>query len=273
MEETEVYKAYSRSPFLSMKHTTYFEPYEQLFSQYRGQNITFVEIGILNGGSLFMWRDFFGPEARIIGIDLNPAAQKWEEHGFEIFIGSQSDENFWRETLAAIGPIDVLLDDGGHTYEQQIITTECALDHIKDGGMLVVEDTHTSYMRGFGPKRYSFVNYVKSHIDRINRRFKKFHTPEADTRVWSVQVFESIVVFHVNRAASQRLSHHTKNGGKGESAKDFRYFDNPVYEKHKDLGKHLRFIDSIPGSKDLKKSFWKTVIKIQGAKNIRKYFR
>ena len=40
-------------------------------------------------------RDFFGEEARIIGIDLNPSAKKWEKDGFEIFIGSQSDTNFW----------------------------------------------------------------------------------------------------------------------------------------------------------------------------------
>ncbi len=44
----------------------------------------------------FMWRNFFGSKARIIGIDMNPNAKKWEKHGFEIFIGSQSDKNFWR---------------------------------------------------------------------------------------------------------------------------------------------------------------------------------
>ena len=36
-----------------------------------------------------MWRDYFGKDARIIGIDLNPEAKKWEKHGFEIFIGNQ----------------------------------------------------------------------------------------------------------------------------------------------------------------------------------------
>ena len=58
------------------------------------KKITFVEIGIGNGGSLFMWKKFFGKKARIIGIELNPDAKKLEKFGFEIFIGDQSDPFF-----------------------------------------------------------------------------------------------------------------------------------------------------------------------------------
>ena len=76
---------------------------------------------MIGGGSLFMWRDFFGDKARIIGIDFNPNAKKWASAGFEIFIGNQSDEKFWSEFNNTVGPIDVVLDDGGHTYKQQII--------------------------------------------------------------------------------------------------------------------------------------------------------
>ena len=73
------YKAYIASPHRSIKHTTYFQVYEQLFKPYRNKKITFVEVGVLDGGSLFMWRKFFGKKARIIGIDLNPEAKKWEK--------------------------------------------------------------------------------------------------------------------------------------------------------------------------------------------------
>jgi hypothetical protein len=58
-------------PFLSTKHTTYFPVYDRLFGPYRDRPITFGEIGVLSGGSLFMLRSFFGPKARFIGIDLN----------------------------------------------------------------------------------------------------------------------------------------------------------------------------------------------------------
>jgi len=228
MKDTLSYKSYLKSPFKSIKYNTYFDVYDDLFSRYRDKKITFVEIGILGGGSLFMWRDFFGPKARIIGIDLNPNAKKWEEEGFEVFIGSQSDENFWAEFVDKIGEIDIVLDDGGHTFEQQIITTESLLENIKDGGVLVVEDTHTSYMKGFGNKTFSFVEYVKRLIDRINYRFGDFNQNRAEFRIWSIQTFESIVAFHINKKASNLKLESTHNGGEDDSAVDYRYSNTPL---------------------------------------------
>lgn len=81
-----------------------------------------------------MWRDYFGASARIIGIDLNPISKKWEKDGFEIYIGNQSDPLFWREIFEKIGDVDIVLDDGGHTYEQQIITAHECIPNIRDGG-------------------------------------------------------------------------------------------------------------------------------------------
>lgn len=228
MQNSPSYQSYLKSPYKSIKHNTYFTVYDELFSRYRDKEITFVEIGVLSGGSLFMWRDFFGPKARIIGIDLNPSAKKWEHHGFEIFIGSQSDKKFWQRFIKHVGQIDIALDDGGHTYVQQIITTEMLLGCIKDGGMLVVEDTHTSYIDGFGSKRYSFIEYVKKLVDKINYRFSFFNSNRSDNRVWSVQSFESIVAFHINRQATNLLSQPTTNNGINDTAKDFRYSSNKL---------------------------------------------
>jgi hypothetical protein len=119
---SQLQKIFNEVKYSSVKYNTYFHVYEQIFKKYVGQKITFVEVGVLNGGSLFMWREFLGPQARIIGIDLNPAAQKWNDHGFEIFIGSQSDPQFWADFYSKVGPVDILLDDGGHTNRQQIVT-------------------------------------------------------------------------------------------------------------------------------------------------------
>lgn len=243
MHETQSYKSYNASPYRSIKHTTYFPVYDQLFGGYRGKDITFVEIGILGGGSLFMWRDFFGPKARIIGVDLNPNAKKWEKDGFEIFIGSQSDEAFWARFKAEIGPVDIVLDDGGHTYEQQIITTESLLNMIKDGGLLVVEDTHTSFMAGFGPPRYSFMEYVKRMTDRISQRFSAFDHSTAEKRVWSVEVFESIVAFKVNRPASLLRSEATSNDGVDDQAEDFRYHDPSRFTR---ILRKFRILKTLP---------------------------
>ena len=95
MSGASTHKSFLNSSFYSLKHTNYFQIYDELLLKFVGLPVTFLEIGILDGGSLFMWRDFLGDNARIIGVDLNPAATKWREHGFEIFIGDQSNPDFW----------------------------------------------------------------------------------------------------------------------------------------------------------------------------------
>lgn len=251
MSITDSYKAFIKSPYKSIKHSTYFDCYDYLFEGFRGKDITFVEIGVLGGGSLFMWRDYFGPKARIIGVDLNPNAKKWVEHGFEIFIGSQSDESFWKQFKSEIGKVDVILDDGGHKYEQQIITTECLLDSINDGGMLVVEDTHTSYMHGYGPMRYSFIEYVKQKVDEVNFRFGNFSDKKSERRFWSIEIFESIVAFKVNSKLSMLKSEPKINGGHDDQAVDIRYIhqNNAAESSLNFAAQKLRFIKHIPFAK------------------------
>ena len=120
---TSILKLFLNSKKFSTKYKKYFDVYEEIFKDFINKEITFVEVGILNGGSLQMWKEYFGPNARIIGIDLNPECKKFEEDGIEIFIGDQSDPKFWDDFYNKVGPIDILLDDGGHTSLQQIITT------------------------------------------------------------------------------------------------------------------------------------------------------
>ncbi len=273
MKDTLSYASYKKSPYRSIKLSTYFETYDDLFARYRGKDITFVEIGILGGGSLFMWRDFFGDNARIIGIDLNPGAKKWEAEGFEIFIGSQSDEKFWKEVVAKVGPMDVVLDDGGHTYEQQVITTESLIDNIADGGMLVVEDTHTSYMPGFGKRKYSFIEYVKNTIDRVNKRFSKLDHDRADHRVWSIQIYESLVAFHVNRKASNLVSEVVDNGGKKDEAIDYRHSGNPAYKVLSRYYRSSNFLKSLPGIKPIARTALNLVTQSKASGNISRFFR
>jgi hypothetical protein len=218
------------SPFLSSKHTTYFPVYGHLFGPYRDRPITLVEIGVLSGGSLFMWRQFFGPTARIIGIDLNPDAVRWREHGFEIHIGSQSDSAFWRTFLNDIGPIDILLDDGGHRFEQQIMTCECVMPGIRDGGLLVVEDTHTSYLPEYGgPGPVSFISYAKQIADGINHRFSGLRDKYPfEPAIWSIRFFESLVAFEIDRTLTTQPSRPCRNQGTPVAARDFRDRDPSI---------------------------------------------
>jgi len=198
----KIFQIYKNLKYPSLKIDSYFQVYEEIFRNYIGKKITFVEVGVLGGGSLFMWRDYFGKDARIIGVDLNPEAKKWEKHGFEIFTGSQSDENFWNNFYNEVGKIDILLDDGGHYNKQQITTVNRSLPNINDGGMIVVEDCHTSYMNRFGnPSKFSFINFSKNIVDKINYRYPEIGPNienSKEKRIFSMSFYESIVVFNIN---------------------------------------------------------------------------
>lgn len=225
-KNSKSFNAFLKSPFKSLKHSTYFNVYDEILSRYIGEPITFVEVGVLQGGSLFMWREFFGDKARIIGIDLNPNALKWKEHGFEIYIGDQSQEKFWKSFYTEIGNIDILLDDGGHTYDQQIVTLTSSLPYISNGGTIIIEDTHTSYMSGFGPKKYSLHRFAFKLVDSINDRYSKFNTLNNSYKnnIWNIQFFESIVTFQINREKCMLSSFEIENKGRSDiKAKDFRY--------------------------------------------------
>lgn len=221
--QLKLFDIYKRTHYLSVKHDSYFQVYDTIFRQYIDQPITFVEVGVQSGGSLFMWRDYLGPSARIIGVDINPASKKWEKEGFEIFIGDQSDPDFWDRFYKSTGPIDVLLDDGGHTNSQQIITSHKAMANIKDGGKLVVEDVHTSYMTMYGnPSKYSFVNFSKRVIDSLNSRCPDVKTANNDygKKVFSVAFYESIVVFNIDSKKCFISSPSSNNGIKDPDTED-----------------------------------------------------
>jgi Methyltransferase domain len=202
MPSGRLFEIFTKTRQFCFKLNSYFPIYEEVFSKFIGMPITFVEVGVFGGGSLFMWREYFGPQARIIGIDVDPAALHWRQHGFEIFIGDQGKPEFWEQFFASVGRIDVLLDDGGHGNIEQVTTLHAALDYINDGGVLLIEDVHTSYMPRFGnPSRYSFINFAKRAIDIINSRFDEIAPIASPLRdqVYSVAFYNCMVAFHVDR--------------------------------------------------------------------------
>lgn len=153
------------------KWVHYFEIYHRHFAAYRDLKPTILEFGVNHGGSLQMWQHYFGAGARICGVDIDPRCKIVEEEGIEVFIGDQQDKVFLHELAAALGPIDILIDDGGHTMTQQITTFTELYPVVKIPGLYLVEDMHTSYWKKFGGgvgKRNSFVEYSKRLIDRLN---------------------------------------------------------------------------------------------------------
>ncbi|HZQ95364.1 MAG TPA: class I SAM-dependent methyltransferase, partial [Candidatus Sulfotelmatobacter sp.] len=125
----------------------YFEIYHRHLSKFVGKASNVVEIGIYSGGSLEMWRSYFGEGSHIYGIDIEPACKAYESAGVSILIGDQADRTFWKDFKGSLKGIDVLIDDGGHTVEQQRITLEEMLPYLRPGGVYLCEDIHGGYNR------------------------------------------------------------------------------------------------------------------------------
>ncbi len=226
IKNSEIYSMYMNSPMESHKWESYFNIYDELFQKYRDKDVTFVEVGIHNGGSLYMWRNYFGKNSRIIGVELNPNAKQLEKDGFQIYIGDQSDPNFWKNFYNEVKNIDILLDDGSHLYFDQLTTLKSTIPFINDSGMVVIEDTHTSYMQRFGYKTTkTFTDFINKIILNLHKRHPYSELSKKSTIydcIYKVTNYESITAFHIDRQYD-KLNKPIMNNNNGIGSTDFRY--------------------------------------------------
>jgi hypothetical protein len=124
------------------KFRHYFPIYERHFAKFVDKEVHVVEIGVYSGGSLLMWRDYFGERAMVYGVDIEPACRAYEQTGIRIFIGDQADPDFWASFRDQVPTVDIVIDDGGHQPRQQIATLEALLPHVRPGGVYVCEDVY-----------------------------------------------------------------------------------------------------------------------------------
>jgi len=180
----------------------YFDIYERYFSPYRGSAVNLLEVGISHGGSLQVWREYFGKDASIFAVDINAECKKFEDEKTKIFIGSQEDEVFLKQVTDALPPLDILIDDGGHTMNQQLVSFRNLFPAVKNAGIYLIEDTHTSYWREYhgGYKRKtSFIEFSKGlvdqmyawHIDNDKIVPVNYHTENIN----SISFYDSVIVF------------------------------------------------------------------------------
>ena len=193
---------YNSEHRICQKWDNYFKVYDRFFSRFRGrEHFTFLEIGVSQGGSLDLWRHFFGPHAKIVGVDIDPRCKAYEGGNTGIRIGSQSDPEFLADVVLEFGPFDAVLDDGGHTMEQQLVTFASLYPAVVQDGCYMVEDVHSSYDPAFGGglgNPGTFIEFAKAKIDELNgfHIHSKAKPYTHFTRTTdSISFYDSIVVF------------------------------------------------------------------------------
>lgn len=171
-------EAMARSRRVTTKYRNYGPLYDLVLADLPADP-TVLEVGIANGGSLETWRSLFGPGARIAGVDLNQHTTVLREEGFEVHILDTGRPESWAELARTYGrSVDLLVDDGGHTNRQQVEAIVHGIDLVKDGGWIVIEDLHASFMKEFGnPGRYSAVNFLDELMDDLHRVHDRSSVP------------------------------------------------------------------------------------------------
>jgi cephalosporin hydroxylase len=190
------------------KWVHYLRAYEEEFSPYRHgfplsdggmRPLRLLEIGTRHGGSLQMWRKYFGPEASIWGVDLDSRCEAIDDEDLNIRIGSQDNPDFLTSVVEEMGGVDIVLDDGSHVARHQLTSLEALFPLLSDGGLYAVEDLHTAYWRDFGggyQSSGSFIEVAKQLIDDMHGNYhrRKDHVGlDARSSVPRVAFYDSMV--------------------------------------------------------------------------------
>jgi hypothetical protein len=139
-------QGYDEGPGI-FKWEHYLEIYHRHLNKFVGAKPSVVEVGIYSGGSLGMWRSYFGEGCHVHGVDIVEDCRSYASDHVTVHIGDQADRSFWADFRDRVPVVDALIDDGGHTALQQQVTLEEMLPHLQPGGVYICEDIHRSNNR------------------------------------------------------------------------------------------------------------------------------
>ncbi|MEO8336555.1 MAG: class I SAM-dependent methyltransferase [bacterium] len=182
----------------------YFDIYHRHFAKFVGREVTLVEIGIYSGGSLEMWKSYLGPQAHIHGVDVEAATRVYDDGDTRVHIGDQADRFFWQDFRRDVPLLDIVVDDGGHTPEQQIVTLEELLPHLRPGGVFLCEDTD-----GVHNEFIAYVSGLVNHFNTVDHKSGALlaTTPTAFQRdIYAVHFYPYVVVIERTDGPVERLS-------------------------------------------------------------------
>lgn len=144
----------------------YLDVYEQYFHPLKDSPIRFLEIGIAEGGSLGIWHQYF-TQAEIHGIDLHDS-RIIKYPNTHMHVGNETDKNLIDQIVKDYGLFDVILDDGAHHTSAQITTFEYYKQYLKNNGIYIIEDLHTSYWSSFVDSPINTVEYMARKVHDLN---------------------------------------------------------------------------------------------------------
>lgn len=157
----------------AMKPPVFSYVYEKILTSVKVKSL--FEIGIHKGGSIRLWRELLGSDVLISALDIKPeACDLVKEVADYVYEGSQTDSVLLTRIANEAGPFDLIIDDGSHQNAHMIKSMELLFEHLRPGGIYIVEDMFTSYWPKYGGGlnyEGSFVEYLKGSIDNVYSPF------------------------------------------------------------------------------------------------------
>ena len=149
------------------KWHSYLPVYERYLDRFRGQPVRFLEIGVQYGGSLQIWRKYFGTEAQILGVDIHPLAGRDPRLQEPVRTGDQSDCEFLQQVFNEMGGIDVVLDDGSHRMRDIATSFEFLFPLLPEGGLYIIEDVSATFWRDYRGSMGGPLRNISSYLQRL----------------------------------------------------------------------------------------------------------
>lgn len=191
----------------------YLNLYDRYFSSFKKKkNLKFLEIGVSEGGSLQMWRKYFGDSATIFGIDIDSNCIKYNNLHGQVRIGSQTDKEFLESVVNEMGGIDIVLDDGSHKIKHIKDSLDILFPYLSREGIYFIEDLHAAYWSFYGGGYNSKNFFNNTVIDLIHdmHRWYHFHSlkmSHISKECCGIHIHDSILVLEKNKTFKP---HHSK---------------------------------------------------------------
>jgi hypothetical protein len=163
-----------------MKSAYHLEVYEELFEHLVDKEIRLLELGIYQGKSLLLYRDYF-EKGRIIGLDMNPIQIDDSTGRIRTYVGYQQDIALLNRIAQEEAPdgFDVIIDDCSHIAEPtRIAFWHLFVNHLKPGGIYAIEDIGTAFIDDFPDGgRYKMPRLPRQFSSSSSSKPSQVHVP------------------------------------------------------------------------------------------------
>jgi SAM-dependent methyltransferase len=203
------------------KWTQYFAVYREVFGALTSKPMRILEIGVLNGAGLRLWRKYFShPNTVVVGIDIEPACAQYAsaKEGILVRVGSQADPKFLQAIIDEFGPFDLIIDDGSHRSSHMIVSFNCLFAHgLNESGVYFVEDLHANYWPAWRDTNRSFLDICKELVEHMHAHYRQgspemflvakasdqpmaaLEVPAITTMIREIRFFDSMVAIYKSR--------------------------------------------------------------------------